>query len=291
MRESPADAGQPGARTQSQMRTVGVPDASDPRVAMAVTEDARRVFWEEMAIVAPDVLLYLFDVRVFKKMTGNWLPPDFVGATREKRAIDHVSRWCDHHNINSPLLVQDARSAFDESHWLWLLTNGQEMLESVNVPTHKGVRFVETPRALTTFLPLKVDLTNEATEATFIAWDPITERRQNAEERIMRQFAEHLRQAMGERAAAYCGLPTLDLVIEKRENRHFKWLIRAQVLRESRTAIANDEGADRGWVGKAIDDLAQMLWLIPRRDKGGRPKNPERDPPRTVKVAPKKPVE
>lgn len=59
---------------------------------------------------------------------------------------------------------------------------------------------------------------------------------------------------------------------EMRTNRAFEWLVRYQVLEESRNEIARMDQVDRSNVGREVKKAADLVGLEPRMETGGRPR-------------------
>ncbi len=192
----------------------------------------------------------------------------------------HVRRWCDRCAINGPLAI-DAMMAFATAFGIWRKTGGRRHPQRVLVARHASVHQRETPVSLPTYKPLDLELNDPVTGRTFACWDPLTERWDDAERRILEEFAECLRTAMISRQLECSELPILDDTPKKRSSRHFDWLVRFQMLGESRSQIAVRYGVARPQLGQAIAQTAELVGLELRPQPGGRPKNKKA---RTIKI-------
>lgn len=105
-------------------------------------------------------------------------------------------------------------------------------------------------------------------------WDPTLERRSDAFERIQNAFRgeleAHFRKL--ERLYESASEAGYDVARKKRELEHFDWLARYQVGGQSRGAIARSVPRDRKAVANGIDDVAELIGLVPRSSRPGRPK-------------------
>lgn len=116
-------------------------------------------------------------------------------------------------------------------------------------------------------------------------WDPYTETRAAAEERITAEVAWQVRREFdaieaGRRAAGQHLAP-----IKRTGREHFRWLARYQVRGESYAAIARAVCRERQTVKEAIQETALLIGLPLRPpDRAGRPRAAKPGRPRIVRV-------
>lgn len=93
-----------------------------------------------------------------------------------------------------------------------------------------------------------------------------------AVKRLLPDLESRLRIALQRIAADDVALNDAIEPVTFRKITAFEWLVRYQVLGESRSAIAKVDGVDRANVSRAVNSTATLIGLTLRREKGGRPK-------------------
>lgn len=122
------------------------------------------------------------------------------------------------------------------------------------------------------------DLKLDPDEAGFDMYGPRKESVRQAEARIIEALRPRLRRAL-ESIAAIDGQENATVEpIAFRKSTAFEWLVRFQVLGESRAAIAKADAVDRAGVTRAVNDTARLIGLTLRMEKGGRPSTKSKIP-------------
>lgn len=102
-------------------------------------------------------------------------------------------------------------------------------------------------------------------------FDPRTETVDDAVQRLMPKLETRLRRALEGIAAADRKLNDAYPPITFRSATAFEWLVRYQVLGESKRAIAKADETDHSHVAREVNRIAALIGMTLRESKGGRP--------------------
>lgn len=103
-------------------------------------------------------------------------------------------------------------------------------------------------------------------------FDPRTEDIDHATERLLASLRPRVRARLESIVAGDLKLNGAVSPIRLRSFAAFEWLVRYQVLGESRNAIAKAVGKDRAHVTREVNRAAEMIGLTLRKETGGRPR-------------------
>jgi hypothetical protein len=252
-------------------------------VELAVTEQARQAFWDGVYSLTPETIVGLFEGKRFSRVGDSLVSlafddmawetfEDFEQNFRFCEADDPFFEWCHENRING-LPVYDAAQTFARAHIQWRLKRPFSP-RPISAIRHEGLRLTQSADAIRTFEPLRLDLSHAVfRQDCFAYWNPIVERRSEAEERILGEFERRLKLALDEREAAYSDTPTLDKVRRKQDSRHFEWLVQYQVLKKTYAEIADlpQNSRDPDSIRRAISEAAEMVRIELRKSPPGRP--------------------
>jgi hypothetical protein len=116
-------------------------------------------------------------------------------------------------------------------------------------------------------------------------WDPWTETRSSARERILEEISEHLDRQLIEIEMAALERGDVPTPLLKGGTKHFEWLALYQVRRLSYEKIATGAGVTVPAVRQAILECAHRVDIQLREPhRAGRPAGRKRPTARTVKV-------
>ncbi len=108
-------------------------------------------------------------------------------------------------------------------------------------------------------------------DGDFGAFDPRTESVDAAAKRLMPELETRLRRALESIAEDDRTLNGAQLPVTFRKSTGFEWLVRYQVLGESRNHIATADGVDRAQVSRQVQRTADLAGLTLRESPGGSP--------------------
>lgn len=142
-----------------------------------------------------------------------------------------------------------------------------------------------TPEHMELNVPVYIDQLNNRpqfedgdveNDGPFETFDPRTEDVDAATDRLLETLRPRVRRILESIVAEDRDLNGAQLPVTYRSTAPFEWLVRYQVLGESRNAIAKSIDVDRSHVGREIQRVADLIGLIPRKESGGRPRKPVR---------------
>ena len=240
---------------------------------LAATQEVRQAFWDAAAEFAPEAMEQLLGETMMQILMQDEVVNGLaalVGPIDSPALVE----WCTRYHING-MLEYDVRRgvtrAFRHYQATGRIYDGYRII--CNWPV--GVRFSAAPGARSTYKPLDIDLSYFMGADSLFHWDPVTERRADAEARLLEVVGERLRTAMDTREDDMnrMGVMTLDHLVQKRTMRHFEWLVRYQMLEQSTYSMSKLTGIQTGHLLKPIAETAKLVGLeLREKGKPGRRK-------------------
>lgn len=198
----------------------------------------------------------------------------------------HIEKWQKRHRLTDPWLKEAARATLLTAYLL--LEDGYSYdgplipgYQDASVVPHNGEEVA--PEASGSSLPgapehglfldeLKIHDIVHGHDGPFGTFNPQTETEKDALKRLIPELETRLRTLL--RAAAGVDREYTDALkaMTFRKTRKFEWLVRYQVLNESKSKIARTDIVDRGHVAHEVNDTARLVGLTLRKEKGGRPR-------------------
>lgn len=240
---------------------------------LAATQEVRQSFWDAATEFAPEAMEQLLGETMMKTLmedeVANGLTALF-GSISSPALVE----WCARFHING-MLEFDVRRGVTRAFLNYQATGRvyDEYRIICNWPV--GVRFSAEPGHRSTYKPLDIDLSFFMGADSLFHWDPVIERRADAEARILALVQERLRIALDarERDVNRAGTITSDQVIQKRAMRHFEWLVQYQMLEQSKYSMSKSTGIQSGHFSKPIKETAKLVGLeLREQGKPGRHK-------------------
>jgi hypothetical protein len=203
----------------------------------------------------------------------------------------HIKRWQQRFHLRGPWLEEAAYATLWTAHFYredGKTYEGPLLLgyRDVNVPLHEeeevapdpsesslpGLKRHEIFPAALWIDNLRIhDLAN-GHDGPFGNYDPRKEKVEDEAKRLLPELDIRLRtllEAVANMDVTYNDAPKTTTL---RTTKKFEWLVRYQVMNQSKSKIANSEEEDRSHVGREVNATARLIGLDLRKEKGGRPR-------------------